>query len=398
MVKFPTPRMPTVPEALKRVMGSDGKKRQEVERLRGEVSRLQREVEELREKAATVPEEERRLTQARVRQKTITASETAAQLERAITIDKLEAQVDRLREASVAAREEGRVDRAKTIDAEVKQVEAQIAQYKAGALGVLRLDYDYPPAPGDIDHPESYEYRVFYRVVPGLTFEMIQSGQLTPEVEEALGHAIEWLVAKGVHGITGDCGFMMYLQKYVREKTPLPVFMSALAQLPAVTCGYASNEKIAILTANGKSLEPMHGLIKSECGVDATEDRYVLVGCEDVPGFEAVALGQKVDVQKVTPGIVQKAKDTMKAHPGLRAFLLECTELPPYSDAVRQATGLPVYDAITACNFFMAGVQDNPRFGVQGWQKPFDGKQEPYKFGDHLTEAEKAALVNPTGE
>ena len=36
-----------------------------------------------------------------------------------------------------------------------------------------------------------------------------------------------------------------------------------------------------------------------------------------------------------------------KEHPTLRAFLLECSEMPPYADAIRAATGLPVYDAIT---------------------------------------------------
>ena len=27
----------------------------------------------------------------------------------------------------------------------------------AASLGVVRLDYNYPPAPGDIDHPGSYQ-------------------------------------------------------------------------------------------------------------------------------------------------------------------------------------------------------------------------------------------------
>jgi hypothetical protein len=40
----------------------------------------------------------------------------------------------------------------------------------AACLGIIRLDYDYPPAPGDIDCPESFGYDVFYRVIPGFTF------------------------------------------------------------------------------------------------------------------------------------------------------------------------------------------------------------------------------------
>jgi len=264
----------------------------------------------------------------------------------------------------------------------------------ASSLGVIRLDYDYPPAPGDIDHPESFGYDVYYRVVPGLTFGMCQSGKLSPEAEQEFIEAIEWLENKGVSGITGDCGFMMYFQKLARRHTTKPVFMSALAQLPAVTCAFNSFELIAIFTANGKTLGPMRKLIKDECGVDPDEKRFIIVGCEDVPGFEAVAAGEKVDVALVTPGMVAKAHRVLKAHPKVRAFLMECTELPPYSDAVRQSTGLPVYDAITACDFFICGMQDNKRFGVNDWQDEWDGQQEKYTFGKHLTGEQRADLVN----
>merc|ERR1719456_145902 len=57
-------------------------------------------------------------------------------------------------------------------------------------LGVIRLDYDYPPAPGDIDCPQSFSYDVFYRVVPGLTFAMCQSGKLSADVRMEFIEAI----------------------------------------------------------------------------------------------------------------------------------------------------------------------------------------------------------------
>merc|ERR1719253_2093994 len=105
---------------------------------------------------------------------------------------------------------------------------------------------------------------------------------------------------------------MMYFQKLARQNTTKPVFMSALAQLPAVTCAFNQHELIAIFTANSKTLLPMRSLIKDECGVDPEEQRYIMVGCENVPGFEAVAAGGKVNVQKVTPGIVELAKNTLQ--------------------------------------------------------------------------------------
>merc|ERR1712151_357117 len=109
-----------------------------------------------------------------------------------------------------------------------------------------------------------------------------------------------------------------------------------------------------------------------------------------VPGFEAVALGQQVDVEKVTPGIVAKAKEVMsKFH--ISAFLFECTELPPYSDAVRQATGLPVIDAITTADFFISTFKDHPRFGLDGWEADWDGEQETYDIESDI-KARRSAL------
>ena len=216
---------------------------------------------------------------------------------------------------------------------------------------------------------------------------MAQAGKMTDEVEARYKDAIKYLEAEGVSGITGDCGFMMYFQPLARTLTKLPVYKSALCQLPAVTCCYGMKEKIAIFTANGKSLAPMRDLIRDECGVDHEQERYIIVGCEDIPHFgEEVA---KVDTDLATPGMVQKALEVQKANPDIRAFLFECTELPQFSDAVRAATGLPVYDSMTMSDSFMSGVMNNKRFGKQDWQEEFDGKQADYKFGDDLTDTEK---------
>lgn len=68
---------------------------------------------------------------------------------------------------------------------------------------MIRLDYDYPPCPGDIDHPDSYDYRVYYRVVPGLTFDMAKSGKMTPDVEDQFRAAIKFLDDAQVAAITG---------------------------------------------------------------------------------------------------------------------------------------------------------------------------------------------------
>ena len=223
---------------------------------------------------------------------------------------------------------------------------------------------------------------------------MVKAGKMTDEVEARYKDAIKYLEAEGVSGITGGCGFMMYFQPLARTLTKLPVYMSSLCQLPSVTCCYGQTEEIAIFTSNGKSLAPMRDLIRDECGVDTEQERYIIVGCEKIPHFgDEVAAGDKVDTDLATPGVVQKALDIQKANPDIRAFLFECTELPQFSNAVRAATGLPVYDAMTMSDSFMSGVMNNKRFGKQDWQEEFDGKQGlDYKFGDNLTDAEKEEL------
>jgi len=135
----------------------------------------------------------------------------------------------------------------------------------ASALGVLRLDYDYPPSPGDVDSPLSWDYRVYYRCVPGFTFAMCRSNELSSEVLVQLEAAVKWLVAKGCRGITGDCDFMMQLQPLIRTWTKLPVFMSSLVQLPTVRAGFAAGEQIAIFSANGGDLNRMFETLQSEC-------------------------------------------------------------------------------------------------------------------------------------
>lgn len=82
--------------------------------------------------------------------------------------------------------------------------------------------------------------------------------------------------------------------------------------------------QVAIMTANGKTLAPMHDLITKWCGVDVTDNRYVIVGCEDVPGFEAVERGEKVDVVRVQPGIVDLMKQTIAEYPGSFHVFVGC--------------------------------------------------------------------------
>ena len=172
------------------------------------------------------------------------------------------------------------------------------------------------------------------------------------------------------------------------------ISLSPLMQLPGMVAACAPSDKILVLTANGKSLNPMSDLIQRQCGVDNQSTKFIFVGCENVPHFGVeVAKGLKVDVEKAEPGIVSLTIEMVRKHPEVRMILFECTELPPYSDAVREATRLPVMDAITNCDFFMQGFLDNGKFGLNGWYEEWDGVQEEYVLGQNLNDSQKLQCI-----
>jgi len=44
---------------------------------------------------------------------------------------------------------------------------------------------------------------------------------------------------------------------------------------------------------------------------------------------------------------VEAAQRLVRRHPALDSIVLECTNMPPYAQAVAQATGLPVHHLMT---------------------------------------------------
>ena len=55
------------------------------------------------------------------------------------------------------------------------------------------------------------------------------------------------------------------------------------------------------------------------------------------PGFDPDVVGG---------ALVKVARQLVEDHPDIGQILIECTDMPPWSEAVRQATGLPVFDPV----------------------------------------------------
>jgi len=227
-------------------------------------------------------------------------------------------------------------------------------------VGVLRIDYSYPPIPGDTASDASYGYKVIFRKVAGLTFEKCQGAVLDLDIQRELKVAVSELEKEGVVAITGDCGFLMAYQPYIRALTEIPVVMSSILQAPMLMAANAPDAKFAVFTANSSTFDKTKLLTQS--GMQVNLEQWIVIGLQDLPGFEAVALGQKVPAEKVQPGIIACVKELKQKEPKLSGILLECTELPHYADAIRAETQLPVVDAITIVDFFQNSCTAVPSF------------------------------------
>ncbi|KAG1168162.1 hypothetical protein G6F57_020195 [Rhizopus arrhizus] len=60
-----------------------------------------------------------------------------------------------------------------------------------------------------------------------------------------------------------------------------------------------------------------------------------------------LANAPEMDLAEVERNVVDAARRLAARDSGLRNIVLECTNMPPYRDAVARATGLPVHDIET---------------------------------------------------
>mmetsp|Transcript_87695 Transcript_87695/g.151994 ORF Transcript_87695/g.151994 Transcript_87695/m.151994 type:complete len:585 (+) Transcript_87695:76-1830(+) len=282
---------------------------------------------------------------------------------------------------------------------QIMRVHENLSKKQHPMLGCIRLDFNFNGAKvGDVQNPASFGYDVIYKAVPGLTFALAQEGKMEGQVLEDFKNSVKFLEEKGASCITGDCGFFMAYQKQARDVANVPVFMSSMVQCPMVSAMFAKDEKILILTANSESLLPQKEVLLSSCGFNVDDDHFVIEGCQDIPGFEAVLEGKVADVPYIEKGMMVKMKKIMEKTPNIKAIVCECHGLPQWADAMRTSTGLPVFDIVTCADFFISSMRDNPRFGMNNWQHPWDQIEQEYQFGKHLTAAELGRVETQPGQ
>jgi len=215
-------------------------------------------------------------------------------------------------------------------------------------LGLLMLQTRFPRPWGDVGHPQTFSFPVRRKVVPGATPERIVRGSDAAELQPFIAAAQE-LAAEGCAAIATSCGFLARWQRELQAALPLPVWSSALLQLAEAQ---RLGRRCGVITIEAASLDAAH---------------LIGVGADPATPVEGITPGSALhrtllqDLPELDPAdaqaqVLAAAARLRARHPDIDTLVLECTNLPPYAPALRQASGLPVLDVVTLLKKRMAAL------------------------------------------
>lgn len=220
-------------------------------------------------------------------------------------------------------------------------------------LGILMLEARFPRIPGDMGNATTWPFPVLYRVVRGASPERVvlqgARGLLPDFVEGAKD-----LVRLGAEAITTNCGFLSLFQNELAGAVSVPVATSSLMQVRWVQATLPPGQQVGVITVSGSTLTRAH---LESAGVPLDTP---VVGTEHGREFFRVLIKaekEDMDVAAAQQDILDAGRELVTRHPDVGAIVLECTNMPPYSAALQQELGLPVYDIYTMISWFHGGLR-----------------------------------------
>jgi Asp/Glu/hydantoin racemase len=164
---------------------------------------------------------------------------------------------------------------------------------------------------------------------------------------------------EGVAAICTNCGLTGSMQEELANAVKTPVFTSSLLQVPFVSRSLKKGKKVGILIARASLARSNNYKMLRSCGIDESIP-YVIRGMDESEDKEIwrtqFRVGSGYDPKKVEAVMVSEAKKMVSENPDVGAIVLECTEMPLYAAAVREATGLLTFDSSTMIRYVYHAV------------------------------------------
>lgn len=219
------------------------------------------------------------------------------------------------------------------------------------SVGILMLESGIPRIPGDIGNAMTWPFPVHYRVVSGVSPDLVvrhSGNDLLPQFIAAA----QDLVSAGAEGITTSCGFLAPMQHAISAAVSVPVATSSLMQVPMVQATLPPGKRVGIITISKPTLTDDH-LNAANVPLDTP-----VVGTENGRAFTTGILDghRQLNIDDCRQDMLDAAQLLVNEHENLGAIVLECTNMVPYAADIYKATGLPVYSIYSFICWFQMGL------------------------------------------
>jgi hypothetical protein len=217
------------------------------------------------------------------------------------------------------------------------------AQALAGfRIGILVLDTHHDLVLGNIQHAGTFDFPVLYEIVRGVSGADLMSGD-DRAAENIVAGAVR-LEKAGVDAIAGACGSFANYQDAVAMAVQVPVFMSILLEIPLLLRSLPPAYQLGVIFA---SISTFTSKVRTQCGIMEI-DRIVAIGADTLAAFQPIITQQgPLDSAALGQSVAAVCKRTQEQHPRIGAWLLQCSDLPPYAALIQKATQRPVFDMLT---------------------------------------------------
>jgi hypothetical protein len=231
-------------------------------------------------------------------------------------------------------------------------------------IAVLRWEEGHVPQgllqlgdmPGNSTNRDSYPFPVRLIHIQGANTDTIITNPSPKVLDDMIAISKKLIEEEDIKAITTSCGFNAIFQTALTAALSVPVFTSAILQVPFVQYMIGKHKTVAVITASKSSLTKEHFLA---CGI--TDDMNVEVfGLENAKEWSKIFdnPNEAFDIEAVSEEIIGIAKTAVASNPNIGAIVLECTDLPPYATKMREALGIPVFDFNSMIGHVAIGLED----------------------------------------
>ena len=220
-------------------------------------------------------------------------------------------------------------------------------------IGILKLNTNFPRLHGDIGNPESFDFPVRYITIKSaIPSNVTIADNLPLSLQQEFITAAETLIEDNISVITTTCGFLSTMQQQLAQLSSIPVICSALELLPLLASIHGDANRVGVLTFNKDTLNEIHTTGITPAAIEGLlpDDTLRKVINEDL---------SSLDEKSAMENVVAACERLLKTAPEATAILLECTNLSPYKNHIKEYTDLPVYDVVDAVHWLLRAQSTN---------------------------------------